>query len=234
MTPLAIAMDIFLAVLLISALAMGVRLNKRLKELKSSYLGFAKAIVELNDAAGRAESGLAALREATSETHDSLLSRIETARNLSGKLEGQIKAARHVAEANETAQAHRHGERYDTEQNGFDADAVPKSLLKLAERLERKEGWQGQEPNRASRREPPAPARTTRPPPTRRRNDFEDELFAPEPRRAAADALLRPVRTNPDPRWASEAPAMTLTDIATPDQALDDFAARIRARRTAV
>ena len=99
MSLLALSMDVFLAVLLIAALVMGVRLNGRLKALRQSHEGFARAIVELNDAAVRAERGLAGLREAATETHDSLLARIDTARSLAAKLDGQIQTARTRAEA---------------------------------------------------------------------------------------------------------------------------------------
>ena len=99
MSLLALSMDVFLAVLLIAALVMGVRLNARLKALRQSHEGFARAIVDLNDAAVRAERGLAGLREAATETHDSLLARIDTARSLAAKLDGQIQTARGLIES---------------------------------------------------------------------------------------------------------------------------------------
>lgn len=87
MSPIAIALDGLLAALLVLALIVGVRLNKRLKFLRESQAGFAQAVLELNQAAARADAGLASLRAASEEAHDSLLARIETARSLSTKLE---------------------------------------------------------------------------------------------------------------------------------------------------
>src|SRR5690606_30498784 len=98
MSPIAIGMNLMLAVLLLAALAMGWRLNGRLKALRESQAGFAKAVGELNAAAARAEQGLADLRAATNETSDLLEDRIERARNLAAKLERLVLSApRHEA-----------------------------------------------------------------------------------------------------------------------------------------
>ena len=87
MSPVALGLDILLVVLLLAALAVGVRLNRRLSALREGHQGFAKAVAELDSAAARAEAGLAHLRAAADETHDQLLTRIETARGLIGRLE---------------------------------------------------------------------------------------------------------------------------------------------------
>lgn len=87
MSPVALGLDGLLITLLVAALALGLRLNARLKGLKDGQLEFAKAAQELNQAVNRAEAGLAALRQATEEAHDSLIARIETARGLTSKLE---------------------------------------------------------------------------------------------------------------------------------------------------
>jgi hypothetical protein len=226
MSLVAIGMDIFLAALLIAALVMGVRLNARLKALKNSHEGFARAIVELNDAAVRAERGLAGLREATTETHDSLLARIETARSLSGKLDGQIHAARSIVESGllQRTPVSAAAPSAPVGRSSLDippvADAVDHpnpAVLKLAERFGVRFGENGLEPIpgrqpglRAQRNEEPrfdrtaerAPAPQRPPQPTRRRNAFEDELFAPEP--GMDQRSLR----EPAPRRADE-PDMT-------------------------
>jgi hypothetical protein len=62
MSAVAIALNLLLAALLAGALAMGWRLNQRLKALRESHAGFAKAIADLDAAAARAEKGLAELR----------------------------------------------------------------------------------------------------------------------------------------------------------------------------
>ena len=76
-----------LAVLLLLALGFGWRLERRLKALKAGHVDFAKAVADLDRAAMRAATGLAELRAATDESVDLLSSRIERARELTGKLE---------------------------------------------------------------------------------------------------------------------------------------------------
>lgn len=84
---IAIGLNLVLAVLLLAALAMGWRLNRRLKALRDSHDSFAKAVAELNWAAQRAEQGLADLRAATDEAADALGDRIEKARQLTQRLD---------------------------------------------------------------------------------------------------------------------------------------------------
>lgn len=90
MTIVAIGMNLLLAVLLLAALALGWRLNLRLKALKDSHAGFAKAVADLDAAAARAEQGLADLRAATDDAIDALADRIAKARELSAKLDRQV------------------------------------------------------------------------------------------------------------------------------------------------
>lgn len=87
MSLIGLIMNLVLAGLLLAALAMGVRLNRRLKALRDSQDGFATAVAELNAAARRAEQGLADLRAATDEATDELADRIEKGRALAAKLE---------------------------------------------------------------------------------------------------------------------------------------------------
>lgn len=93
MSAIAIGMNLMLAGLLVAALIMGYRLNARLKALRESHAGFARAVADLDAAAARAEQGLADLRAATDEAHDALADRIEKARALTAKLDRQIQAA---------------------------------------------------------------------------------------------------------------------------------------------
>ena len=141
MSLVALSMDVFLAVLLIAALVLGVRLNARLKALRQSHEGFARAIVELNDAAVRAERGLAGLREAATETHDSLLARIDTARSLAAKLDGQIQTARGLIESQTLARS------------SLSAAAAPLELSREAP-ARRRPAWsrRGAEPGSRDRR----------------------------------------------------------------------------------
>ncbi|WP_312162468.1 DUF6468 domain-containing protein [Phenylobacterium sp.] len=93
MSAVAIGLNLMLAGLLAAALMMGYRLNARLKALRDSHEGFARAVAELDAAAARAEQGLADLRAATDEAHDALADRIEKARALTVKLDRQLQNA---------------------------------------------------------------------------------------------------------------------------------------------
>ncbi len=218
MSLLALSMDVFLAVLLIAALVMGVRLNGRLKALRQSHEGFARAIVELNDAAVRAERGLAGLREAATETHDSLLARIDTARSLAAKLDGQIQTARGLVESQALTRAptpappvnHTAAAPVRPEPTPSEA-AAQDSLRRLALRFGLSGGTESVQPA-AQRPAEPRPVRPARP--TRQRLPEEDDLFEP--------TEIRPA-LRPGPAVASAADPAPFT--------AEDFAARIRARR---
>jgi hypothetical protein len=86
----AIALNGLLAVLLLIALVFGVRLERRLKALRDSHEGFAKAVADLDRAAMRAEQGLADLRAATDEAADSLAGRIAQAQVLAAQLDERL------------------------------------------------------------------------------------------------------------------------------------------------
>ena len=93
MSLIGLAMNLLLASLLLAALVMGARLNRRLKALRDSHDGFAAAVTDLNTAAARAEQGLADLRAATDEAVDLLADRIEKGRSLAMKLERLVEHA---------------------------------------------------------------------------------------------------------------------------------------------
>jgi hypothetical protein len=93
MSLIGLAMNVLLAALLLAALMMGWRLNRRLKALRDSHEGFAAAVTDLNAAAARAEQGLADLRSATDEAVDLLADRIDKGRNLAIKLERLVEHA---------------------------------------------------------------------------------------------------------------------------------------------
>ncbi|KQY30945.1 flagellar positioning protein PflI [Caulobacter sp. Root487D2Y] len=86
----AIALNGLLAVLLLIALAFGVRLERRLKALRDSHEGFTKAVADLDRAAMRAEQGLADLRAATDEAADTLADRISKAQALAAQLDERL------------------------------------------------------------------------------------------------------------------------------------------------
>lgn len=167
MSIVAIGMNLMLAGLLVAALMMGMRLNGRLKALRESHEGFAKAVSDLDAAALRAEQGLADLRAATDEAVDLLADRIEKARALSQKLERQVVQAP-LRAANEPRARLERPERVD--RNGevdFSAD-VERVTQRLGSLLSgaRDARPARPEPERLVRRETPRP-----------RPRFEDELF---------------------------------------------------------
>ena len=90
MSIIGLFMNVLLASLLLAALLMGWRLNRRLKALRDSHDGFAIAVRELNAAAARAEQGLADLRAATDEAVDELADRIDKGRALATRLQRLI------------------------------------------------------------------------------------------------------------------------------------------------
>jgi hypothetical protein len=107
MNPIALGMDALLAGLLLLAVVVGVRLNGRLKALRDSHQGFAKAVAELDAAATKADKALKALHQSSEQTHDELLARIETARALLLRLEKAGEAAEKSAAKAESAAARR-------------------------------------------------------------------------------------------------------------------------------
>jgi hypothetical protein len=87
MSDIGLIMNGLLGVLLIGALAVGWRLEGRLKALRASHESFRQAVDDLDRAAARAEQGLADLRAATDEAAETLAGRIERAGHLAGRLE---------------------------------------------------------------------------------------------------------------------------------------------------
>ena len=166
-----IGLDILLATLLAAALWMGWRLNGKLKALRASQLDFAKAVMELDAAAARAEAGLGALRTAAEEAHDGLLARIDTARSLATRLEKAEGACDASARRAELAAA-------ELKAAAPPAAVEPiRPLRPIREALSRVEDGE------------PAPARAT----PRRRHIADEQLFADEqsPVRPSLQGLMR-------------------------------------------
>jgi hypothetical protein len=90
MTYIEIGLNLFLAALLIAALAYGVRLDRKLKAIRDGQKAFAEAAAELDVAAERARAGLRDLNEAASEATDLLGGRIARAREAADRLDGLI------------------------------------------------------------------------------------------------------------------------------------------------
>lgn len=161
MSAVAIGLNLLLAALLAAALGMGWRLNRRLKTLRDSQAGFAKAVADLNAAAARAEKGLADLRAASDEAMELLSDRIKKGRELVSKLEG-LTAAAEAAASRQPPRA-----------------AAPRTkdddVLELGDR-DRRLGMLLAEAQR--RRAPPeAPGGSERPLTLGRAKPFDDDLF---------------------------------------------------------
>ncbi len=90
MSAVALILNLLLGGLLLLALGLGWRLERRLKALRDSQTTFVQAVQDLDRAAARAEQGLADLRAATDEAADSLADRIATAKHLSARLDASI------------------------------------------------------------------------------------------------------------------------------------------------
>lgn len=97
MSAIALGMNLFLAVLLLAALFVGWRLERRLRGLRDSHTLFARAVGDLDGAVVRAQSGLSELREATDEAIDLLGGRLTRAREASDRLEKAIADAERTA-----------------------------------------------------------------------------------------------------------------------------------------
>lgn len=80
-------LDAVLIALLVIALFMGLRLDRRLKSLKAGQEAFAKAVNDLDEAAMRAFSTLKSLRQEAEDDQDLLHGRILAARELIPKLD---------------------------------------------------------------------------------------------------------------------------------------------------
>jgi hypothetical protein len=90
MTPIALVLNLLLGALLVAALALGLRLDRRLRHLRDSQAGFIKAVAELDQAAARTQAGLQQWRDATDEARELLHDRIEKAKVQAAKLEGLL------------------------------------------------------------------------------------------------------------------------------------------------
>ena len=96
MSLVSIALDSILFLLLIFALWYGMRLERRLKELRNAYSGFATAVVDLDASAAKAQKALNDMRQTSESTQDLIHERVLTARELTAKLEVQVERAERV------------------------------------------------------------------------------------------------------------------------------------------
>lgn len=179
MTAIAFAMNCLLAMLLLAAMMVGLRLEKRLRGLRDSHAGFAQAAFDLNAAIARAETGLAEMRKALRDADETLTERVDEARAAARKLETAMRRAEpQMAFAERAAPAQPQAAAPDA-----DLDALPiKDLLaRLRGSLSPADRAEAEVLPLRDRVEPPAQARS--------RARVDDDLFeidAPALRRAGA------------------------------------------------
>lgn len=83
---LGIAVEILVAVLLATAIVWAVILDRRLRDLRSGRDGVKQAVIDLAGATGRAETAVAALRQAAENTGAELARRQAAAKQASDEL----------------------------------------------------------------------------------------------------------------------------------------------------
>lgn len=93
MSLVALCLNGFLASLLLAALFLGLRLDKKLKGVRDGQHAFVLAVSELNAAATKAQAALADLRAATDEATDTLGGRIARGREVADRLEKLVSRA---------------------------------------------------------------------------------------------------------------------------------------------
>ena len=98
MSPIGLILNLVLGGLLLAALVLGMRLERRLRALRDGHLSFTKSVAELDQAALRTESGLADLRATTMQAQTALAARIDQAQALATRLEQLIATAQAAAD----------------------------------------------------------------------------------------------------------------------------------------
>lgn len=93
MTAIAFTLNCLLVFLLLAAMMVGLKLEKRLRGLRDSHKGFAQAALDLNAAIARAEGGLAEMRKALKDAEETLTERVDEARAAARKLEAAMQKA---------------------------------------------------------------------------------------------------------------------------------------------
>ncbi len=98
MNAIAFCLDLILASLLLAALYVGLRLDRKLKALKESHVGFAGAVAELDAAVVKAQDGLAALKSTANQVETAIADRIQDAKGMTARLDQQTGAAKTAAD----------------------------------------------------------------------------------------------------------------------------------------
>jgi hypothetical protein len=86
MSPIALILNLTLGALLLGAMILGQRLDRRLRALRESHNSFAKAVAELDQAARRTQDGLNELKATAEDARTALADRIDSAREWSERM----------------------------------------------------------------------------------------------------------------------------------------------------
>lgn len=131
MNAIAFCLDLILASLLLAALYVGFRLDRKLKALKDSHAGFAGAVAELDAAIVKAQDGLATLKSTANQAQTDIADRVQDAKGMSARLDQQAATAKAAAEKLE-----RLLERYpSTVSHAPPAEGRDPNLLALRDRI---------------------------------------------------------------------------------------------------
>ncbi len=98
MNAVAFCLDLILASLLLAALVVGLRLDRKLKALKDSQSGFVGAVAELDASLVKAQDSLAALKGAAAHAEAAIADRIQDAKGITARLDQNAKSAAAAAE----------------------------------------------------------------------------------------------------------------------------------------
>ena len=98
MNAIAFCLDLILASLLLAALYVGLRLDRKLKALKDSHAGFTGAVAELDAAIVKAQDGLATLKSTANQAQTDIADRIQDAKGMTARLDQQAGAAKAASE----------------------------------------------------------------------------------------------------------------------------------------
>jgi ABC-type transporter Mla subunit MlaD len=98
MNAIAFCLDLILASLLLAALFVGLRLDRKLKALKDSQSGFIGAVAELDASIVKAQDSLAALKATAAQAEGAIADRIQDAKGITARLDQNAKSAATAAE----------------------------------------------------------------------------------------------------------------------------------------
>jgi hypothetical protein len=211
---ISIGLNLMLGVLLFCALILGLRLERKLRGLRDSHADFAKAVGELDQAAGRTETSLASLRAGTETAKSEVASRIDQARVACQRLE------KLVADADKAAV------RLSQPLALLDRAPPPARSVQAPPPAPAPSAIARPEPEFLR---PAAPVQTrpaSEPAPARSRAKLvDDDLFAQGPAAAVRPQAERPQAERPQAERPLAAPAQSVRPPAAREREVDPFVA---------